>query len=242
MEENKRFQFTFYNSFYQAIQNLESKEDQADFYNAICNYALNGVEPNFTGMLKMAWELIRPNLESSRKKAEAGKKGGQNKQNESKNDNDNIQELSKIQANDKQNQANEKQNNFCLSENSSKDKIKDKDKDKDKDKVKIEEKEKKEEKSKIQANLNDFIDWQYVEDEYKKGDFDFDLVKFWTYWKDKGLRKFELSNKFITWEIKDREKKKVQNITEKLVKQMKVNNELKYRQDMEKQQENDNYI
>ena len=59
-----------------------------------------------------------------------------------------------------------------------------------------------------------------------------DLVKFWTYWKDKGLRKFELSNKFITWEIKDREKKKVQNITEKLVKQMKVNNELKYRQDM----------
>lgn len=232
MEENKRFQFTFYNSFYQAIQNLESKEDQADFYNAICNYALNGVEPNFTGMLKMAWELIRPNLESSRKKAEAGKKGGQNKQNESKNDNGNIQGLSKIQAN-------KKQSNFCLSENLSKDKIKDKDKDKDKDKVKIEEKEKKEEKSK---NLDDFIDWQYVEDEYKKGDFDFDLVKFWTYWKDKGLRKFELSNKFITWEIKDREKKKVQNITEKLVKQMKVNNELKYRQDMEKQQENDNYI
>lgn len=103
--------------------------------------------------------------------------------------------------------------------------------------------EEKNQNAQIPKNLkNDFIDYQFVEDEYKKGDFDFDLVKFWTYWKDKGLRQFELSNKFIIWEIKDREKKKVQNITEKLVKQMKVNNELKYRQDIENQQENDNYI
>ncbi len=70
IKNNKnRTQFTFYLSFFEAIKNLEDKSQQADFYNAICEYSLNGNEPNFSGMLKMAWELVKPNLESGRKKA-----------------------------------------------------------------------------------------------------------------------------------------------------------------------------
>jgi len=67
-------------SFYEAIQCLE-KEDQLELYNAIMEYGLNGVEPNFekkylNGYLK----LIIPNIDSQIKKYKAsvenGKKGG----------------------------------------------------------------------------------------------------------------------------------------------------------------------
>lgn len=89
---------------------------------------------------------------------------------------------------------------------------------------------------------NDFIDYHFVEEEYNKGDFDFDLNKFWNFWKDKGLRKIELANKLIAWDIKDRDKRKLQNITQSLVKQMQVNKDLKYRQEQEQKQEEPFYI
>ena len=132
MESNKRTQFTFYESFFQAIKEIGDKDLQVKMYEAICNYSLYNIEPNFTGILKMAWLLIKPNLEASRKKAEAGKKGGQNKQN--------YNAITGGEADKKQNkskaEANSKQKDFCLQKNSSKKEIENEiEKEKEKDNI-----------------------------------------------------------------------------------------------------------
>ena len=41
-----RTQFTFYESFYKAISRIKKKADRADAYDAICKYALTGIEPD----------------------------------------------------------------------------------------------------------------------------------------------------------------------------------------------------
>ena len=71
-----RNQFTFYRSYFDAIQELP-KEDQADIILAVCAYALYETEPKgLQPAASMAFKLIRPTLDSGRKKAESGKKGG----------------------------------------------------------------------------------------------------------------------------------------------------------------------
>lgn len=75
----KRKQFTFYESFKQAIDCVSDKADRAEIYDAICNYALYGIAPDLNAMssaASMAFILIKPNLDSSRKKAAAGQAGG----------------------------------------------------------------------------------------------------------------------------------------------------------------------
>lgn len=84
-----RTQFTFYASFYKAVSRIKDGEARAQVYDAICEYALYGNEPdmnNLSDMAAIAYELIKPNLDASRKKAENGKIGGKKKQNESKNE------------------------------------------------------------------------------------------------------------------------------------------------------------
>ena len=99
----QRTQFTFYESFYKAVKRIKDPESRAQAYDAICAYALYGQEPNldsFSDFSAIAFELIKPNLDSSRKKAENGKAGGYKKQNKSKKE-----------ANKKQEQTeNEKEN------------------------------------------------------------------------------------------------------------------------------------
>lgn len=83
----QRTQFTFYESFYKAVKRIKDPESRAQAYDAICAYALYGQEPNldsFSDFSAIAFELIKPNLDSSRKKAENGKAGGSKKQNKSK--------------------------------------------------------------------------------------------------------------------------------------------------------------
>ena len=71
-----RQQFTFYRSYYDAIQELP-KEEQALIVLAVCAYAIYEAEPQgLTPAASMAFKLIRPTLDSGRKKAESGKKGG----------------------------------------------------------------------------------------------------------------------------------------------------------------------
>ena len=86
MEERK--QFTFYLSIFKAIRKIKKKTDRADAYDAICAYALFGEEPDLEAMtdsVSIAFELIRPVLDSSRRKSKSGKKGGSKpKQTESK--------------------------------------------------------------------------------------------------------------------------------------------------------------
>ena len=82
-----RTQFTFYESFYKATQRIKDPLSRAQVYDAICDYALYGIVPDMESLsdvAAIAFELVKPNLDASRKKAEAGRAGGSRKQNGSK--------------------------------------------------------------------------------------------------------------------------------------------------------------
>lgn len=83
----ERTQFTFYESFLKAVSRIKKKTDRCDAYDAICNYAMYGVAPDLDKLpdsVAIAFELSKPNLDASRRKATSGKKGGQAKQSASK--------------------------------------------------------------------------------------------------------------------------------------------------------------
>ena len=77
MEE--REQFTFYASFAKSIRRIRKAADRAAAYDAIVDYALNGIEPDLEKLPDIAavvFEVSKPVLDASRRKAENGKKGG----------------------------------------------------------------------------------------------------------------------------------------------------------------------
>lgn len=81
MEETMlRSQFTFYRSYWEAIENLP-KKDRLLAYEAVADYALNGTEPQLKGTAATAFILIRPTLDTARKRAKAGKQGGSKTEN-----------------------------------------------------------------------------------------------------------------------------------------------------------------
>jgi len=101
----KRKQFTFYRSFWEAIQALPKKE-QLPFVLALITYALDGEELPLSGSAASAFCIVKPLLDSSRRKAESGSLGGK-------------QSSSKPQANTSKTEANaskRKQTEFCLPE------------------------------------------------------------------------------------------------------------------------------
>lgn len=113
----ERTQFTFYDSFFRAISRIKSKAARCDAYDALCEYALYGTEPDIDSMpdaAAIAFESFKPNLDASRRKAQSGSAGGKSKQT-----------ASKPEANDKQTGS---------KEDESKKKNKDKKKNKNKDK------------------------------------------------------------------------------------------------------------
>lgn len=115
----ERSQFTFYDSFHRALQRIKSKAARCDVYDAICEYALYGTEPNLEKLpdsAAIAFELVRPNLDASRRKAESGKKGGSKKQDESKTEANDKQTESK-KKNKKENKIENKIENKCIKEN-----------------------------------------------------------------------------------------------------------------------------
>lgn len=82
-----RSQFTFYASFASALSRIKKKADRADAYDAICNYALFGTEPDLDKLpdsAAIAFDLIRPTLDASKRKSENGKAGANAKQTASK--------------------------------------------------------------------------------------------------------------------------------------------------------------
>lgn len=79
----ERGQFTFYRSYYEAIKQLK-KADQAAVLMAICAYALDEEMPGLTGTPAAIFALIKPTLDTSRRKAASGKAGGESKQAASK--------------------------------------------------------------------------------------------------------------------------------------------------------------
>ena len=93
----QRMTFRFFRSFYDAALAIDDKAVQADFLMAICQYALDGVPPDVSGMTAALFNLVRPNIDASIKKSESGSAGG--KQTSSKRQANSKQTASKPQAN-----------------------------------------------------------------------------------------------------------------------------------------------
>lgn len=71
-----RQQFTFYRSFWEAVKGLP-KKDRTPILEAIIEYALDEKDPSGLSQTQSAFFLlVKPTLDSSRKKAENGKQGG----------------------------------------------------------------------------------------------------------------------------------------------------------------------
>ena len=97
-----REQFTFYSSFAKAVYRIRKPAERCLAYDAIVRYALYGEEPDLDKLPDIAaavFETVRPNLDSSRKRAEAGKAGGAKPK----------QTASKAEANGSKTEANGKQ-------------------------------------------------------------------------------------------------------------------------------------
>lgn len=95
----EREQFTFYASFAKAISRIKKKADRCEAYDAICRYALYGEKPDLENMADAAaitFDLIKPVLDTAKRKAENGKRGGSKPQAKDK------QKGSKSEANRKQ--------------------------------------------------------------------------------------------------------------------------------------------
>ena len=88
----------FYRSFYEAIRELPY-EVQGQIYTAIFEYSLNFNEVVLEGLPKTIFTLIKPQLDANNKRYENGKKGGRNKQNETKTKPKENQNETKTEAN-----------------------------------------------------------------------------------------------------------------------------------------------
>ena len=112
-----RSQFTFYASFASALSRIRKKADRADAYDAICNYALFGSEPDINKLpdsAAIAFELIRPTLDASRRKAESGKSGGIRKQTGSKTEaNRKLEQTGREKEKEKENEGEKEKENEC---------------------------------------------------------------------------------------------------------------------------------
>lgn len=107
----ERTQFTFYESFFKAISRIKKDADRCKAYDAICSYALYGEEPDMDYLpdaAAIAFELSKPNLDASRRKAQSGKRGGEHKQTESK-----TEANSKQTASKKEKEKENKKENEC---------------------------------------------------------------------------------------------------------------------------------
>lgn len=82
-----RTQFTWFESFTRAAQRIKNKQHRCTFYDIVAEYALYEKEPSMDSLpdsVAIAFELIKPNLDASKRKAASGKAGGSKKQTASK--------------------------------------------------------------------------------------------------------------------------------------------------------------
>lgn len=83
-EPLEREQFTFYASYARAIAKIKKAADRCAAYDAIANYALYEILPDVDKLpdsAAIAFELIKPTLDTGRRKAASGKTGGEAKGN-----------------------------------------------------------------------------------------------------------------------------------------------------------------
>ena len=69
----KRKQFTFYRSFWESIENLETNKEKLQAYQMICGYALEKKEPDLEAAKPSAatvFRIVRPILDTAHSRAE----------------------------------------------------------------------------------------------------------------------------------------------------------------------------
>jgi hypothetical protein len=85
VEEDERFRaagdtepsgFIWHESYTKALLKLPTRELQTEFLFGVIAYGSYGTEPFFEYPLDMVFEGIRPNIDCSKKRVAAGKKGG----------------------------------------------------------------------------------------------------------------------------------------------------------------------
>lgn len=77
--------FIFYASFDEALKELPDKS-RLKIYDAICDYALRGIEQDLSGVEKAVLSLIKPQLKANNQRYENGCKGGRPKKNQNETD------------------------------------------------------------------------------------------------------------------------------------------------------------
>ena len=78
-----RDSFIFYRSFFESFDGL-SKKDKLILFDAICNYALNDIEPELNGVPLAMFKLLKPQVDANTRRYENGCKGGRPKKTEVK--------------------------------------------------------------------------------------------------------------------------------------------------------------
>ncbi|OPZ65922.1 MAG: hypothetical protein BWY85_00281 [Firmicutes bacterium ADurb.Bin506] len=78
MSTEEKSAFTFFRSYYEAARELPDRQRLA-LYDAVIKYGLDGEELNLTGIPKSLFILIKPVLDKSIARAQAGAKGGRSK-------------------------------------------------------------------------------------------------------------------------------------------------------------------
>ena len=77
-----RDSFIFYRGFFESFSDL-SKKDKLILFDALCNYALNDIEPELVGVPSAIFKLLKPQVDANNRRYENGLKGGRPKKNQS---------------------------------------------------------------------------------------------------------------------------------------------------------------
>ena len=77
----ERDSFIFYRSFYESLSYLD-KEQKADCLDAIARYALDGIEPQESGIVMAIFTTVKPQIDANNRRYLNGLKGGKPKANQ----------------------------------------------------------------------------------------------------------------------------------------------------------------
>ena len=79
----ERKQFTFYRSFWEGIQKLQTNKEKVQAFDTICRYALYGIAPEPNSIkpsVATLFAFVKPVLDTAHKRAELAKKLSEQKQ------------------------------------------------------------------------------------------------------------------------------------------------------------------
>lgn len=66
-------------SYIETFRKIKDPDDKLEFIEAVINYLYEGKEPNLYGTLDLLWTALKPNMDSTIRNYENGKKGGRPK-------------------------------------------------------------------------------------------------------------------------------------------------------------------